>query len=80
MGRKININIYPSSSALKKQETDAWREGRFELSVTHCTACKSHQVTAWHEESDFVRYFNTLGEMLLRVFPKITLLGNEVEP
>lgn len=55
---------------------DEWNLGDFELNINRCSGCNAHFHYCRHSEDEYIQAFNDLGDQVLQVFPKISLVGN----
>ena len=57
-----------------------WNTGEFEVNINRCSNCTAHFDYCWHSEDEYIEQFNSLGELILQMFPKALLIGNYERP
>jgi hypothetical protein len=54
--------------------------GDFELNINRCFNCVAHFDYCWHSEDQYIDEFNSLGDGILAIFPKVQIVGNYDKP
>lgn len=64
-------------------KADEWysnRSGNFEICIDFCSNCKRHQTSTWHNENEYLQWYNDVYKELTDEFSGITIFGNKYGP
>ena len=64
-------------------KADDWygtRSGAFELCIDFCSNCKKHQTSTWHNENEYLQWYNDAYKDLTDEFSSINIFGNKYGP